>query len=291
MMYVYQITFSCHLTGRYTRSICMTKAIHPHILNKGDTHMIQIILSPQYWSQDAADNASRKGIWLATYLDKVELYWSNNRYHRTIALGPATNLAAICSSPGHLRYGAFHALQLLLVPQVNPVCFDTKVVQEDDSSYDECQLSPLLSKEATDILPISNSLNSLGVTKLIQLELQRMPTSEILHIHQRLNHLSFKTIQLTAANGHFPKNLVGCQISICSVCLFRKLAHHPWQTKSQSMGSIKLCTYSRQCVLVDQLDVSATKSTVAWIECGLAVEMRDKACRIGQGGRIRDKAV
>ena len=42
MMYVYHITFSRHLMGRCTGSICMTKAIHSRMLNKGHTHMIQI---------------------------------------------------------------------------------------------------------------------------------------------------------------------------------------------------------------------------------------------------------
>ena len=59
------------------------------------------LLSPLHWSQNTADNASRKGTWSATYFNRVELHWSNNNYHRTIALDPATNIAAICSSPGH----------------------------------------------------------------------------------------------------------------------------------------------------------------------------------------------
>ena len=42
MMYVYHITLTHHLMGRYTGSVSMTKAIHSHMLNKGHTHMIQI---------------------------------------------------------------------------------------------------------------------------------------------------------------------------------------------------------------------------------------------------------
>ena len=236
------------------------------------------LLSPQHWSQNTADNANGKGTWTATYFNKVKLHWANNRYHRTVDLDPATNIAAICSSPGHLKYGAFHALQSLLVPQVNPVCFDTQVVQEDDSSYDERQLSPLLSKEATDILTRSNTINRLGVTKDIQVEQQRTPTSEILRIHNQLNHLSFKTIQLMAAKGHFPKNLVDCQIPICSACMFGKLSRRPWRTKSQVIKSIKLCTYSGQCVSVDQLE-SPTPGLIAQLK-GIPTTKRYAAATI-----------
>ena len=42
MIHVNHITLSCHLTGRHTGSFSMTKAIHPRMLNKGHTHMIQI---------------------------------------------------------------------------------------------------------------------------------------------------------------------------------------------------------------------------------------------------------
>ena len=42
MIYVHHITLSCHLTGRHTGLVNMTKSIHSHMLNKGHTHMIQI---------------------------------------------------------------------------------------------------------------------------------------------------------------------------------------------------------------------------------------------------------
>ena len=53
------------------------------------------LLSPQYWSQNAADNANQKGTWSATYFNKVEFLWSNNTYHRKTAPDPSANMAAI----------------------------------------------------------------------------------------------------------------------------------------------------------------------------------------------------
>ena len=110
------------------------------------------------------------------------------------------------------------------------------------------------------------------------MEQQRTPTSEILRIHNQLNHLSFKTIQLMAAKGHFPKNLVDCQIPICSACMFGKLSRRPWRTKSQAIKSIKLCTYSGQCVSVDQLE-SPTPGLIAQLK-GIPTTKRYTAATI-----------
>ena len=51
MMYVNQITLSLHLTGRCTDLVSMTKAIHPRMLNKGNTHMIQIKYTYSQWKE------------------------------------------------------------------------------------------------------------------------------------------------------------------------------------------------------------------------------------------------
>ena len=55
-----------------------------------------------------------------------------------------------------------------------------------------------------------------------KLEQEITLTAELLHIHQSLNHLPFKVTQLMAANGHYLKKLVDCQIPRCAACLFGK---------------------------------------------------------------------
>ena len=82
-------------------------------------------LSPQHLSQSATNNSvDKKGTWSATYNDKVKLYWADNTYHCTAALDTSTNMAAIWSSPGHLRYRAFHAFHMLAVDYPMHDCFN-----------------------------------------------------------------------------------------------------------------------------------------------------------------------
>ena len=91
------------------------------------------------------------------------------------------------------------------------------------------------------------------------------PTSELLRIHQKLNHLPFKTIQLMAASGYYSKRLVGCHVPRCSACLFGKSARRPWRTKAQTIGTIKICTFPGQCISVDQLE-SSTPGLIAQLK-------------------------
>ena len=54
-------------------------------------------------------------------------------------------------------------------------------------------------------------------------EYEMTPASELMCIHQKLNHLAFMTIQLMAANGIYAKRLIGCCVLLqCSVCLYGK---------------------------------------------------------------------
>ena len=91
------------------------------------------------------------------------------------------------------------------------------------------------------------------------------PTAELLRIHQRLNHLPFRSIQLMAANGHYSKRLVDCCVPKCSACLFGKSTRRPWRTKAQPTGASKLCTFPGQCISVDQLE-SPTPGLIAQLK-------------------------
>jgi hypothetical protein len=48
------------------------------------------------------------------------------------------------------------------------------------------------------------------------------PIAELLCIHQKQNHLPFRSIQLMASNGHYAKILVDSCVPKCSTCLFGK---------------------------------------------------------------------
>ena len=255
------------------------------------------LLSPQHWSQNASDNSvDKKGTWSATYDDKVELHWADNTYHRTVALDPSTNIAAIQSSPGHLRYRAFHALHTLTMDCPMPVCFNTQTLSDDEESYSDFHIKTL-----ADGAPVEGIRHQHGtgpsfteVPKAIPTmvdfhdetalvakgdsEHYLTPTSELLRIHQKLNHLPFKTIQLMAANGYYEKRLVDCRVPQCSACLYGKSARRPWRTKAQPTGASKLCTFSGQCISVNQLE-SLTPGLIAQLK-GIPTTKRYKAATV-----------
>ena len=50
------------------------------------------LLSPQYWSQQAKDNAPQKnGTWCATYDNHCVLHWDQQRYTKTVQHDKRTN--------------------------------------------------------------------------------------------------------------------------------------------------------------------------------------------------------
>ena len=138
-----------------------------------------------------------------------------------------------------------------------PVCFNTQTLSDDEESYSDFHIKTL-----ADGAPVEGIRHQHGtgpsfteVPKAIPTmvdfhdetalvakgdsEHYLTPTSELLRIHQKLNHLPFKTIQLMAANGYYEKRLVDCRVPQCSACLYGKSARRPWRTKAQPTGASK----------------------------------------------------
>ena len=81
-----------------------------------------------------------------------------------------------------------------------------------------------------------------------------------------------------AANGYYKKRLVDCQVPQCSACLYGKSARRPWRTKAQPTGASKLCTFSGQCISVNQLE-SLTPGLIAQLK-GIPTTKRYKAATV-----------
>ena len=247
------------------------------------------LLSPQHWSQNSNDNTARsKGTWSATYDDKFELHWDNNTYQRTVNLDKSSNITAICSSPGNMQYKVYSALHEVTVDCYLPVYFNTQVVMDDEESYsdstskpqsDDASVEGVIHQHGSDHnQEVFDFKDQPGTSTMDQLEQEIKPATKLLQIHQSLNHLLFKVIQLMAANGHYSKKLVDCQIPKCAACLFGKSTRRPWRIKSQQTGASKLCTFPGQCVSVDQLE-SLTPGLIAQMK-GILTTKRYMAATI-----------
>lgn len=69
------------------------------------------LLCPQQWAQTARDNHPKKdGTWSGTFADRVELYWNQRRFKRTIKLDPGTNVASLYTAAGYTNYRVNEAI-------------------------------------------------------------------------------------------------------------------------------------------------------------------------------------
>ena len=254
------------------------------------------LLSPQHWSQNAEDNsANKKGTWSATYDDKVELHWNNNSCHRTIKLDPATNVASMQSSPGNKYFRTYYMMHTMWNDSCIHACFNTQLIMDDEASYSDdtsrsgkenssSPIEPTVEPEKMRTLDHEKEHTLIDFhDEIITADKEgtkqvNSPSSELMAIHQKLNHISFWIIKLMAANGHYPKWLVDCWVPKYSACLFCKSTCHPWWVKAQQNGSSKLCTYPGQCVPVDQLE-SPTPGLIAQLK-GIPTTKQYKAATI-----------
>jgi hypothetical protein len=99
-------------------------------------------------------------------------------------------------------------------------------------------------------------------------------TRELLHIHERYAHLSFKCLQAFAKVGIIPKRLATCDIPLCPSCLYGKMSRRRWWT-GKEYRLILPATKPGQVVSVDQMD-SSTPGLIAQLK-GIPARFVDHA--------------
>ena len=114
---------------------------------------------------------------------------------------------------------------------LTPTCpsVSIQVVMDDGESYPDTP-----SKPQSDDALVEHVIHQHGLTTIkppststmsLEEELSEQdstPIAEHLCIHQKQNHLSFRSIQLMASNGHYATRLVDLCVPKCSTCLFGK---------------------------------------------------------------------
>ena len=89
---------------------------------------------------------------------------------------------------------------------------------------------------------------------------------ELLRLHNKYGHISFKLLQNLASQGLIPKKLGKCEKPTCPSCLYGKQTKRPWRTKASpmSIGGRKP-SKPGECVSVDQM-ISKTPSLMAQVK-------------------------
>jgi len=70
-------------------------------------------------------------------------------------------------------------------------------------------------------------------------EEDRQPTSdaaELLKLHHRFGHISFKRVQEMAKQGTVPTRLAKCPIPVWTACMFAKTTKRKWRDKTELAG-------------------------------------------------------
>ena len=90
--------------------------------------------------------------------------------------------------------------------------------------------------------------------------------AQFLRWHHRLGHVSPKKNQLLAKFGLLPKQLLMCQIPLCTSCLYGKATRRPWRGQTDTkQAPPKVITVPGQCISVDQLK-STTLGLIAQLK-------------------------
>ena len=171
------------------------------------------ILSPQHLAQQADDHyPSEEGTGAITTSKNMTLFWSQQRFSKTVPLDPKTNVGLTTTASGTRSFHAFCAtvnVQEIMHPNI----FTTHVIpdKDDDESFQwKDQVKPPAQEEIdqeksepkTDNIMTAEpqtTLVDLGpITHVIPDDQE--PTSmhhhdELLHWHYRLGHLSFECIK------------------------------------------------------------------------------------------------
>ena len=221
------------------------------------------ILSPQHWAQESRDNFPlRRGTWCATYCDQIVLYWKQQRFKRTIPLHrQGANVATIMTAPGYNRYQAFEA-EIGGALQTYPAN-----VISDDEGEDDPVVKPILEPPWTELRPdplttdfgeAPQPSDEPPVHVIIDEEDTKYKdaSSEFLHWHHKLGHISPSKIREMAKQGRLPKRLATCKIPLCTSCLYGKATKRPWRGKpyAQPVDEQETITDVGQCVSVDQIE-------------------------------------
>jgi hypothetical protein len=79
--------------------------------------------------------------------------------------------------------------------------------------------------------------------------------TEFLQLHHKFNHISVNRLRRMAKCKALPRQLSGCEIPVCSPCMYAKATHRPWRSKTtkEQEEEVKPPTKPGEIVSVDQL--------------------------------------
>ena len=255
------------------------------------------LLSPQHWAkeigkpQDAGEDTN--GV-------RTCLYWNKGKNELEVPLGINDNVSTFETAPGYNKYHAFCASvteedmdeKPELIANLNIVS-DDEEPDIDDGDYNGIVMSkrdlwvPMRSRKhlGTDVegkekITFDIDGETLGCTVIPDEEdmEKENTTAELLRLHQKFSHISFKKLQAMGEQGIIPKKFAKCAIPACSACLYAKATRKQWRSKNTRNKVEKIPKEPGDLVSIDQLK-SPTPGFIAQM-CGILTVKRYKVATV-----------
>ena len=230
------------------------------------------LFSPQHFAQTRKDKSPLPyGTKCTTYDDCVVLKWGQRKFRRTIPIDTRTNVATFNTAPGFGKFATFCQMAAITDDQDEnspTMCFETGFVSEGESSDEEdaeeledCERhpreEPLEAEFNLDGPPEGSKAARKQLPIVIEEEEDRQldnTSAELLRLHQKFVHISFRRIQRMAKRGILPRKLANCPIPVCTACMFGKATRRKWRHKDSDKDAPKFIpTKPGQVVSVDQM--------------------------------------
>jgi len=203
---------------------------------------------------------------------EATLYWSQRKHQLTVPLGASNNVATFHMAPGCDKFEAFCTEIEADLDDVNPIVMDAEVVEDDntvatfDDSWEPKEGVAISEGDPPFMDGPTNAKGKETPSLVVSDENDRQPTSDaadLLKLHHRFGHISFKRLQEMAKQGTVPMRLAKCPIPVCTACMFAKATKRKWRDKTRLAGdAVKKASRPGQVVSVDQM-VSPTPGLIA----------------------------
>ena len=220
------------------------------------------ILSPQHLAQQAGDHYPKEeGTGALTTSKNKMLFWSQQRFTKTVPLDPTTNVDLTTTASSACSFRAFCAtIEKPETRQTN--IFTTHIIPDDEDDEDDESFQPKdpveppqPTEDSTDKILITN--NDAVITTPQTTVIDMGPITHVIPEDQEPKSLDpqpFDRIKQLAAKGQLPKRMLYCHTPFCAACQYGKMTKRPWRVKGDNKGTAKTATYPGQVVLVDQLE-------------------------------------
>ena len=234
------------------------------------------LLCPQQWAtQREKELGPEHNTSFTTQAHFSRLQWG--QYRLTVPHDDKTNLPLWRTAPSYHK--VVMNTQVSQVNQNTPTLTpEPAIVSDDEESVQSETNQPNLHEESNEArpsdnprevnFPFDNDHEARAIPPTCQPTNDSLTDhqSELLKLHYKYGHVSFKFLKYMAQQGLIPRRLAHCEAPRCSSCLYGKQTKRPWRSKAKPtrIGGRKP-SKPGECVSVDHM-ISKTPGLIAQVK-------------------------